>query len=105
MVTVTVTLNVPVFEYACGNIALLTADMVTAADWSPKSTLIVDALVGFPASLTSMSPVMPRKNVGGVLVTETRLEGVDVGVVVPGAVADELVQPARSAAVANAPTQ
>jgi hypothetical protein len=64
--------------------------------------LIVDVLVGFPLSLTSMSPVRPRTNVGGVLVTETTLEGVGAGVVVPGAVADELVQPARSAAVANA---
>jgi hypothetical protein len=45
-----------------------------------------------------MLPETPSTNVGGVLVTETRLEPVDVGVVVLGAVVDELVQPARSAA-------
>jgi hypothetical protein len=38
------------------------------------------------------------------LVTETRLEDVVVVVVVLGAVVDELVQPERSAAVANATT-
>jgi hypothetical protein len=36
------------------------------------------------------------------LATEIRLEPVDVDVVVLGAVVDELVQPERSAAVANA---
>jgi hypothetical protein len=54
--------------------------------------------------VTSMLPVTPRTNVGGVLVTEIRLEFVDVGVVVLGAVVDELVQPERSAAAANATT-
>jgi hypothetical protein len=72
--------------------------MVTGGDWSPKSILIVDVLVGFPVNVTSMLPETPSTNVGGVLVTETRLEPVDVGVVVLGAVVDELVQPARSAA-------
>jgi hypothetical protein len=38
------------------------------------------------------------------LVTETRLEPVEVGVVVLGAVVDELVQPAKSAAAASAMT-
>jgi hypothetical protein len=38
------------------------------------------------------------------LVTEIRLEPVDVGVVVLGAVVEELEQPARSPAVANAIT-
>jgi hypothetical protein len=38
------------------------------------------------------------------LVTETRLEPVEVGVVVLGAVVDELVQPATSAAAASAMT-
>jgi hypothetical protein len=38
------------------------------------------------------------------LVTETRLEPVEVGVVVLGAVVDELVQPAESAAAASAMT-
>ena len=75
--------------------------MVAAGDRSPKSILIVDVLVGLPASLTLMSPVSPRKNVDGVLVTDTRLEGVDAAVVVLGAVADELVQPARSAPAVN----
>jgi len=36
-----------------------------------------------------------------VLVTETRLDGVDVPVVVPGAVGDELAQPAMSVPVVN----
>ena len=51
-----------------------------------------------------MSPVTPRTNVGGMLVTEIRLEPVDVGVVVLGAVVDELEQPTRNPAVANAMT-
>jgi hypothetical protein len=38
------------------------------------------------------------------LVTETRLEPVEVGVVVLGAVVDELAQPAKSAAAASAMT-
>jgi hypothetical protein len=48
-----------------------------------------------------MLPVRPSTNVGGVLVTDTTLDGVEVAVVVPGAVADEL-QPEKSAPVNNA---